>query len=318
MTDIVSVTGPIFLLIALGFATARGGVLGPGEFAALGKYVVNLALPALLFRALAARPLAETVDAPYMAAYALAGLVLVGSGYQFLRRVRRESETGAAIGAMGMACPNSGFVGYPIVLLAFPDLAGTVLALNFAVENLVIIPLLLVLAERGRHAGGSAFAALGPVLAGLVRSPLMIALAAGAAWSLSGLAFPDALAKPVDMLAASSGAASLIVIGGALARARLAGIGGAALPVAVGKLALHPALVALAIAGLSAAGFGIADARMRTALLISAAMPIMGIYPLLAMRHGLEERASIALVATTALSFVSVNILFALMDLLAD
>lgn len=308
MTDILAVTGPIFLMIALGFAVAKGGLLGEHDFATLGKYVVTLALPALVFRALAARPLAETVNPAYMAAYALAGLALIAAAMAW-GRGRRSG----AISVMGMVCPNSGFVGYPIMLLSFPDLAGTVLALNMAVENILVIPLLLFLAERERHAGGGALSNLGPVFARLARMPLVMGLAAGIAWSLTGWRLPSILAKPVDMLAASSGAASLLVIGGTLARARFATIGRDVFPIVAGKLLLHPLFAGLALALLAWAGFSIADERLRVALLITAAMPIMGIYPVLAMRFGEEERAAIALVATTAVSFLTVNALFSLL-----
>lgn len=52
-----------------------------------------------------------------------------------------------------MSCSNSGFVGYPILLLILTPIAGVVLALNMMVENLVI-PLLFVMAERTRGGGG--------------------------------------------------------------------------------------------------------------------------------------------------------------------
>ncbi len=310
MTDILAVTGPIFLTILLGFAVAKAKLLDQRDFAALGKYVVTLALPALIFRAIAARPLTETINPAYVTAYALAGLVLIVlvTIWTVLRRGK-----GDAIAAMGMVCPNSGFVGYPIMLLTFPDLAGTVLALNMAVETILLIPLLLFLAEHERHAGGSALSALAPVFSRLIRMPLILALAAGIAWSLTSWPLPGFLAKPMDMLAASSGAASLIVIGGTLARARFATIGRDVLPIVSGKLLLHPLLIAVVMVLLAAGGLSIADERMRAALLITAAMPIMGIYPVLAMRFDEEERAALALVATTAVSFLTVNALFMLL-----
>lgn len=310
MPSILLVTGPIFLLIGLGYGVARAGILSAGDFAALGKFVVNLALPALLFRTLAARPLAETIDAPYMAAYLLSGVALLGLGVAAMRRFAGLDETGAAIAGMGMVCPNSGFVGFPILTMLHPDLAGTVLALNMAVENFAIIPLALFLAERSRRAGAPASLTLLPAFAALARSPLMLAIAAGAVWSLSGLTLPMVVARPIDMLAAASGAAALVAIGGSLARADIAGAGRDAALVAAGKMVAHPLLAALALAALAAIGFGVADERLRLALLVSAAMPIMGIYPMLALRFGREAPAAVALVASTALSFLTVNALF--------
>lgn len=311
MAAIFLITGPIFLLIGLGFGAARSGLLSTSEFSALGKFVVNLALPALLFLAIARRPLSETVSVPYMAAYLAAGVVLLGLGTAGMSRLGAGGgDPGAAIAALGMVSPNSGFVGYPILLILLPELAGRVLALNMAVENLAIIPLALFLAERGRHAGQEG-AALKRAFSSLARSPLMLAIAAGALWSLAGPDLPALLLKPLDMLAAASGAASLLVIGGTLARG--GAFGRETFLVTAGKLVIHPLLAGAAMAALSLIGFGLEDERLRLALLVTAAMPIMGIYPLLALRFGEEARAAAAQVATTALSFVTINFLFALL-----
>ena len=72
-----------------------------------------------------------------------------------------------------MSCANSGFMGYPILLIAMPAVADSALALNMIVENLVMIPLILVLAERGRSGGTGLF---GP-LRRAATNPIVLALA---------------------------------------------------------------------------------------------------------------------------------------------
>ena len=52
MDGVLSVTGPIYLLIAAGFAATRWGLFDRADMRVLGKYAINLALPALLFNAL--------------------------------------------------------------------------------------------------------------------------------------------------------------------------------------------------------------------------------------------------------------------------
>ena len=67
---------------------------------------------------------------------------------------------------MGMSCSNSGYVGYPVAMLALGPVAGVALALNMVVENLVKLPILMSLADAseaqhhqgeglGRRAGAS-------------------------------------------------------------------------------------------------------------------------------------------------------------------
>ena len=111
-----------------------------------------------------------------------------------------------------MSCANSGFMGYPILLIAMPAVADRALALNMIVENLVMIPLILVLAERSRGGGAGCSGRSGgwrPIrscwrsLAGLVVA-------------LTPLAVPAAIGQAIDLVARSSAAVSLVVIGGAL------------------------------------------------------------------------------------------------------
>lgn len=314
--NIVDATLPIFVLIAIGFGAGRFGLVTREDFAALGKFVVTFALPALVFKSLAARPIAETFQPAYMAAYALASVGLLFGAWTFLRVARGTGGAEAAIRAMGMVCPNSGFVGYPIMLLSFPDIAGLVLALNMAVENLLVIPLALTLAEAGKHSGASALSALGKALSNVLRMPLVLGLIAGLAWSAVGLPVPGLLARPIDILAASSAALSLFVIGGLLAQAPLSSLDAAVAGVTFGKLVLHPLAAMASMALFSSTGFVIASHDMRVALLLTAALPIMGIYPILGMRYGSGQLAAFAVAATVALSFLTINGLFLLLPLL--
>ena len=207
---------------------------------------------------------------------------------------------------MGMSCANSGFVGYPVLLLTLAPVAGVALALNMLAENLVVLPLLLVLAERGRGRG-NAWQAFGQSLAKLARTPLFIALFLGLAVSLSGWQMPAPLTQTVGMLAAASGALSLVVIGGALSGLPLAGMGGRVVPIVVGKLLLHPLLVWLSLLALPSVGLPPLAPPLHSAAILMAAMPMMGIYVTLAQAHGQEDFSAAAMLAATVASFATVS-----------
>jgi malonate transporter len=154
MLDILAITSPIYAIILLGFATTRMGLFAKADMRVFGKFVVNLALPALIFRALSQRQFGEIFNQGYLLAYLGGSLATVALGYLWSRRVAGLHPVRSTFYAMGMGCSNSGFVGYPILLLTFAPMAGVALALNMLVENLVIIPLLLLQAERGRGGAG--------------------------------------------------------------------------------------------------------------------------------------------------------------------
>jgi len=307
MFDILSTTGVIFVLIGVGYLSVRMGVLGASDTATLGKFVVSFALPALIFRAVTQRPLSEIANPGYLAAMLFGSLAVFVAGYWWMRR-RDHSPQASTFHAMGMSCANSGFIGYPVLLMALPSVATSALAMNMVVENLVMIPLVLVMAERASSAGQDGHRLALMIGARLIRNPIILALALGMAVSWFGLQLPLLIERSVETLANSSAALSLAVIGGTLATLPLSAVNGSVIPVVVGKLLLHPLAVGLGLAAMASAGLGVRDEGLAAAAVIMSAMPAMGIYPILAQRFGQERSAAVAMLAMTAASFVTISV----------
>ena len=309
MLDILAITGPIYLCIALGWLATRAGLFARGDMRVLGQFVLYVSLPALLFDAVAKRPIGDILEWRYMAVYAVGGLATIAVGLAWTRRVARQAPLASVIQTMGMSCPNSGFVGYPInlLLLGGPS-AALMLGMNMLVENLLLIPLLLALADAA--GGGRGWrAVLRGAAAGLWRNPLVLGLVAGLLASLIGLKLPDAIERTVGLLAQASAALSLFVIGGALVGLRLHGLGRHVARIVVGKLIAHPLLTLGALALLGALGLPLQDPALRTGLILTTACPMFGIYPLLAGRLGDEGLPAAALLGTTVASFFSISAL---------
>lgn len=304
MLDILAITGPIFLCIALGYLTTRGGLFDRGDMRVFGRFLINLALPALLFNALSQRSVGEIFNGPYLAAYALGGLILLGAAVLWYRKVAHEGMARSAIMAMGMTCPNSGYVGYPVMLLTLgAPVAGVALALNMVVENLLIIPILLALADMERHEAGHWRQLVLQTLKGLARNPLIIAIVAGFLVSALGIPMPSPVSRTVTLFAQASSALSLFVIGGSLVGLKLQGLRTAVAQIGVGKLVLHPLCLLVVMTWLVPIG----DPQLKVALLLTGALPTMGIYAILAQRHGHEGLASAALLVGTLASFFTLS-----------
>lgn len=307
MLDVLSITAPIFIMIAIGYTVVRTGLFDAAAMKVLGSYVVVLALPALLFKAISERPVAEIANPSYLAAYAAGSLVVLAGGFFYARRVQKAGTTAAAFSAMGMVCSNTGFIGYPILLLTLPSIAGVGLALNMMVENILLIPLLLALAEAGRGEPVPLGQTIARTARSMARNPIVIGLVAGLAASLIGLKLPEPLMKPFDMLAASSAAVSLLVIGGTLAGFSVRGLNGEIAPTVAGKLLFHPLAVFGATAALPLVGLAPLTGEMQAAAVILAAVPMMGIYPILAQRFGRERESAVAMLVATVFSFFTLS-----------
>lgn len=307
MLAILSATGPIFIIIAMGYGLFRSGLLPKEGVRVLGGVVLNVALPALIFSSLARRNFTDIWNPTYLAVFAAGTLgtaliIFVISRYAF-----RQPLTAASIMALGSASANSGFVGYPIAALVVGPPAVVALALCMLIENFISIPLLLMLAEAGTNPDRKPSAVLRSSLAAVLRNPLIIAIAAGAVASILQLRLPGPLEKSVDMLAAASAPIALISIGGALANLSMSRrVGGLAL-VVFGKLVLHPLLVFLCLRMAPPL-----DPALSRAVVIFACAPMMTIYPLLGARFGLGQQTASELLVATVLSFLTMSAVIAL------
>lgn len=309
MLAILSITLPVFAAVALGYGCTRGGLFKPSDMRLLGSFVMNLALPALLFREVATRHVSEVFDLTYMLIYAI-GALLAGAVLFTALSLARVSPTRRAVAVMGTTCPNSGFVGYPLMLLALPDLAGQILALNMLTELFVIIPINLVLFELAKSSEGSKpLHVLSNAMISIFRRPLVIAILFGLTVSLAGLPLSQPLLRTVDIFAASAAALALFSIGGALVGLPFKGHRALASVTAASKLLLQPAMVALALLLIPALGLAPLSLEMRAAIILSAAIPMFSIYALFAAELGHEGMASIAQIIATGFSFISLSAL---------
>ncbi len=304
MSDVLAITGPIFLLIAAGYFAFSRRILDPSQSRILGAFVLNFALPALIVRALVGRRPAEIVNARYLLAYGLASLAVYAAVFLIARAARGRSQTESAIQALGATASNSGFIGYPVAALVLGPTAGVALSLNMMFENIVLIPLALALAESGRGKAAGFAANARSTAARLSRNPLILAILLGTTLAALGLSLPGPLARAIDMLANASAAVALFAIGGALVGISARGLAGDVLLVVVGKLVAHPLAVFVALSFVPEL-----DPTLRKAALIFSSVSMIAVFPLLAQTYGQERMAAAALLTATATSFLTISAL---------
>ena len=309
MLDILAITLPIYLIIGIGYLTTRLGVFAKADMRVFGKFVIYLALPALIFNAMAQRKFSDILNISYLFAYTCGTCLVIATGWLWSRKIARLNLTSSTFYVMGMSCSNSSFVGFPILLLTLAPVAGIALALNVLIENILIIPLLLIMAERSTHTGEQhqGLSVFLQPLKRLAHNPLVIGLCAGLLVSISGMTLAPSISRTVTLFASASGALSLFVIGGTLVGLPVKGMGKRIAPITFGKLILHPLAVTLAILALPLLGLPALDPALRMAAILLAAMPMLGIYPILAQVYGKEDFTATALLVTTIASFFSLS-----------
>jgi predicted permease len=193
------------------------------------------------------------------------------------------------------------------LLLTVAPVAAVALALNTLVENLLVIPLLLALAERSRGEAGHWRVVVGQSLKRLATNPVILSLLAGLLVSVTHVHLPEPVLRTVTLFSVASAGLSLFVIGGTLVGLPLGGMGRQIMPIAFAKLVLHPLAVLLAITALPLVGMAVLEPPLRNAAVLLAAMPMMSIYPILAQTYGKEDLGAAALLVTTVLSFFTLS-----------
>jgi malonate transporter and related proteins len=313
--QILSITGPIYLIIALGFLSVRFGLFAKPDMRVLGRFVIDFCLPALLFNALSQRNPGEVLNGTYLLAYASGSLLVLFAVIMVERRIRGKPIAQAALNGLGMSSSNSGFIGYPILLQLIGPVAAVALALTMIVENLLVMPLAIALADSGKRdksgerTGASTWRhSLADALKGLLRNPMVIAILAGFGFAVFGLKLPEPAARTVQIIATASSPVALFVIGGSLVGLKLAPLWRDVAGVAIGKLVLHPAAVLVMLMLLPPI-----DPALRVGAVVLACAPMLSIYPLLAQKHHYDGFCAAALLAATMLSFATISGVLALL-----
>ncbi len=304
MLDILFKTLPFFALVGVGFLAGRLRIFTAEGTAWLTKFVFYFALSAMLVRLCANLSPRDLFDARFAAAYLLGCLTIYALALT-VALVRRVALAEAAVEAQCAVIGNTGFLGVPmLVMLLGPAAAGPVL--QVLVIDMLVFNTLITLLITGAREGRMSASTLRALAVGLVQNPILVAMALGLGWGLTGLAVPGPVNDFLDLLGAAATPGALFAIG-----ASLAGRSAERLAVAswlsFAKLVLHP----LAVAVFAFWVFDI-DRFAAGVMVATAALPVAGNTYILAAHYGVApQRVSAAILISTAVSIVTVTAIIA-------
>lgn len=225
MLSTLAVVLPIFALILTGWLARRSGVLGPNSTSEVNRFVVYLALPALLFDIIAHTHWAQVWQPAFTAVFGLSSFSVFAFTVA-LRLKRPRHLADAAIDGLNAGYANAGFIGIPLAAVALgkdalaPTLVATLMTvcLLFAVA-IVLIEIGLQQEKRRAHL-------VMKVLRALAKNPLLIAPILGMIVPLSGLTIPDPIETFLKLLGGAASPCALVALGLFLAEKRQPGAEG--------------------------------------------------------------------------------------------
>ncbi|WP_178861574.1 AEC family transporter [Thiomicrorhabdus cannonii] len=228
MLQTLSILLPVFALIAAGFASRKAGVLGPNAASELSRFVIWLALPALLFDIMAHTPWEVFWQGTFISVYLL-GTLGVFFVILLWRRWQGAPLACASVDGVAGAYSNTGYVGFPLLLLVFGESSLLPTTIASIIVVCVLFALAIVLIESELHAHKALPQRIGQALLSVFKNPLVFAPLAGLSFSLSGWALPHGIETFLDLLGAAASPAALISLGlflaDALQKSEQAGVG---------------------------------------------------------------------------------------------
>ncbi|KOX54654.1 transporter [Streptomyces purpurogeneiscleroticus] len=311
MLSTVLVVLPIFALIFAGWLARRIGVLGAAATTELNRFVVFLALPALLFDVTAHAHWSAIWKPGFIGAFGLSSLAVFALTV-LIRRGEGRPLADAAVDGLNAGYANTGFMGFPLALVAFgPEaLAPTTVAAILTVCGVFAVAIVLI--ETGLRREAAASDRSGPrmpvwrsVGRSLMRNPLLVAPALGALVPSAGLTVPEAAETFLKLLGGAAAPCALVALGLFLAQTRHAGGGqGRTAALLVGlKLALHPLLAY----GLGRYLFDLPPLLLHTAVLMAALPTGTGPFMLAEFYRREADLTATVVLVSTVLAIVTVS-----------
>jgi malonate transporter len=289
MFTVLEVTLPVFGLVFCGYAGAARRMLPERAVDGINAFVFWFALPAMLFRVVALRPLGDLIAPRFMTCYLIAGLavflITLWMGRAGLIDPRQRGAAQASAWALTGTHGNVGYLGLALVGELNRD-GQPIVALTIICDIFVFITLAIALLEVQTGGGGRGIApVVRTVISGLRRSPLVTSIPAGLLFSMSGLPLPAVADNFTRLLANAAGPCALFAIGAALGGQKIA-MDRPVLVLSAIKLLLHPALAAAMLMVLLPV-----EPTMAAVGVLCATLPSASNTFIISQRYGLDTRA---------------------------
>jgi malonate transporter len=288
---------PVFLVMILGFVAGLTKDVDNRNIGSLNAMVMDFALPAALFTAMAQTPREAMAGQARLALVLLLAMVVIyGLTFAIEMRSFRMGQRTSALLALTTSGPNVGSAGLPVIATLFSRSASVSVAIAVAVAAVVVTPLSLMLVEAASGRARSTAA----ILRGALLQPIVIAPVCGLLVSLGGVSLPPLIDSALTLVGQGAAGASLFLTGLVLSAQSFRLNVNVALGVAM-KNVLQPAL-----AGALAMLFLDNDAA-RVAVILTA-VPSGAFGVLLAIRYGVPSgQIGTTLIASTVTSIVTLG-----------
>jgi malate permease and related proteins len=290
---LVNVIVPVVLIAGAGYLFARLVKFDLIPFTRLSFYIL---VPALIFQSM----LGSSISGSVVAKVALFVLIVHGAllllGALGMRLTTWDGNT-KATALLAFTFSNCGNYGLPILLFAFGD-AGFALGVVYMVAHQVYQIVFGVGIASWRKG-----MAIRKVLWQVLTVPWLYAMVLALVVRATSFELPVAVARPIELVASAAIPIQLLLLGMALAQARLGSLIRQAAPVSLAKLIVPPLL-----AWGTAAALGL-DGLLRAVLILEASTPTAVNALILSLQYDRRAELTASIILLTTLGGVATTTL---------
>jgi len=297
---------PVFGLVACGYLAGRFHIVTQASSQALNQFVYAFALPAMLFVAVYRGSLEEILSGPFLLAVIVATVGTALAGFLLSYFANGAGPAESTMRALNASFANTGYLGIPLVTVAYGERAALPAALATVATNFVSFALAIVCLELfvNPHRGGVRRA-----LKGVIMSPLIWPIFLAVLLVALQVKIPLPAERFATLLAAAAGPCALFAIGLFVSQLSIRAGAAAGWQTTILKLVLHPLLMAALVFWLLPV-----DALWAKIAVVCASLPLGATAFVLAQRYNLlEAETSTGAVVSTAASLLTVSLVMALL-----
>jgi malonate transporter len=234
----------VFGLVALGYLAGLTGYLRTEAGDSLSEFAVGVAVPALLFKTMSEADFQGSAPWALWAAYFSAAALAWTAGHFVTTRVFGRDAQAGVVGGVSTAYSNIVLLGIPFMLGVYGQDGFEIVSLLIAVHLPLMIMVSIVLFALFGSMQGASLSPQGiarDFVRRMLKNPLVLGMAIGLLWRLTGLALPGLAARLIDALAGVAGTVALVAMGLGLRKFGISGNVRPALALSMLKLFLMPA-----------------------------------------------------------------------------
>ena len=300
MLYVLQLTLPFFAIIGIGAFCRRIGFIESSAGSLMARFAFYVALPPFLFMKVAAAPVEQMLNLGFVIRYEIGTFVIFVGAALIGGMLFRLAGSERAIFGLNAAYSNYGYIGVPLVIMAFGEAAAVPSALILLADSIMLVVLT------------AAFAALTPsvklltslknTLLALLQNPLLISVVGGFFWALFSLPIPVVIENLFTMLAGAAAPAALFALGITLAGQSLSSGLPEVMCLSLFKLIVHPLLLAVLFLGWP----GIDPLWVQVAILAGCLPIAANVYAMSEYYRAYTGRTAAAILLSTVVASASV------------